>query len=96
MASTRPGKLFRIIFYILVAIVISVIGKNIYTKQMQIRHLKKESAALDKKISNIKDRIRSIKRDISMAKDPNYIKHKAKDEYLMLDKDESVIIFHDN
>ncbi len=96
MVNTRAGKLLTIIIYILLAIVVSVIAKDLYTKQMQIKQLKREGVALDKRIKDMKQRISSIKRDIQMAKsDPHFIKHKAQDEFLMIGNDESIIIFHD-
>ncbi len=97
MVSTRAGRLFTIILYILLAIVVSVIAKDLYTKQVQIKRLTEQRVALDRQISRIKQQISSVKRDIRIAKsDPRFIKHKAQDDFLMVGSDESIIIFRDS
>ncbi len=97
MANTQRGKLLNIVILILFTIVIGLIAKGIYSKQLQLRELQNESSLLDKKISNVKKNIRNIKRQIKMAKnDPYYIKHEMADRYLIVSKDETVIIFNDN
>jgi len=96
MANTRRGKIFRIIFTTFVLIIISVVAKSIYMKQMQIRELSKQSSLLDKRISNLNNKISKIKRDIKIAKaDPHVIEHKANDDLMMVNKNESIIIFKD-
>ncbi len=96
MENTRRGKFFRIIFTIFILIIISVIAKSVYMKQIQIRELSKQSSLLDKQISKLNDKITKIKRNIKIAKtDPYVIEHKAKDDYMMVNKNESIIIFKD-
>ncbi len=97
MANTRRGKFLRIIFTIFILIIISVIAKNIYMKQMQIRELSEQSSLLDKQISTLSNKIVKMKRNIRIAKtDPHVMEHKAKDNFIMVDKNESVIIFKNN
>ncbi len=97
MANTRHGKFLRIIFTIFILIIISVIAKNIYMKQMQIRELSEQSSLLDKQISTLSNKIVKMKRNIRIAKtDPHVMEHKAKDNFIMVGKNESVIIFKDN
>jgi cell division protein FtsB len=65
-------------------------------KQMQIRELSKQSSLLDKQISQLSNKIVKMKRDIKIAKtDPHVIEHKAKDDLMMVNKNESIIIFND-
>jgi len=97
MESTQPGKFFNTIILILFLIVSALIVKGIYTRQMQLRELKKESSLLDKKITKVKNNIKKIKQQIKMAEtDPYYIKHEATNRYMIISKDETIIIFSDN
>ncbi len=95
MANTRAGRIFNILFLITVIIVIGLIARSIYSKQLQLRELKKESSLLDKKINKVERQIDTIKMRIKMAKsDPYYIKQKATDKYLMIDgNNETIMIF---
>ncbi len=97
MANTRHGRFLNTIISITFIIAIGLVAKGIYSKQLQMRELKKESSLLDKKIIHVKQNIKKIKRQIEMAKnDPYYMKHEAADRYLIVSKDESIIIFNDN
>ncbi|WP_022670204.1 hypothetical protein [Hippea alviniae] len=97
MVNTRAGRVFNILFLITAVIVVGLIAKGIYSRQIQLRELKKESSLLDKRISEVKQQISTIKMHIKMAKsDPYYIKQKATDKYLMINnKDETIMIFPD-
>ena len=97
MANTQHGRFLNIIILILFIIVIGLIAKGIYSKQLKLRELKKESSLLDEKILKVKRNIRKIKNQIKMVKnDPYYMKHEMADRYLIVSKDETVIIFNDN
>ncbi len=96
MANTRHGKLSNIVFAIFFIIIMSVIAKNIYIKHKQIRELSKESSLIDKQISYMSVKIKQMNRDIKIAKsDPHVIQNKAKDNLMMIDKNESIMIFKD-
>ncbi len=96
MANIRHGRFFRIIFFVFVFMIISVMAKSVYTKQMKIRELSKESSYLDDQITKVSDKIVKIKRDINIAKnDPYVIEHKAKDRFMMVKKNETIMVFGD-
>ncbi len=96
MANILHGKFIRILFTIFVLIIISVIAKSIYIKQLRIRELSKQSSLLDKQISHLNNKIIKMQRNIRIAKaDPHVIEHKVKDDFMMVDKNESIIIFKD-
>ena len=97
MANTRHGKIFRIIFGIFLFMAITLMAKNIYQKHAKIQELSQESSCLDDKLTKVSDKIVSMKRDIQIAKnDPHVIEHKAKDNFMMVRKNETVIMFKDN
>ena len=97
MASILHGRFFRIIFTIFSLIIIAVIAKNIYIKQVQIKALAKQNEQLDKQIAQMSNKIVEIKRNINIAEaDPHIIEHRAKNDLMMVDKNESIIIFHDD
>ncbi len=97
MANTQRGRFLNTIILIVFIIATGLVAKGIYSRQLQLRELKKESSLLDKKILQVKQNIKEIKRQIKMAKnDPYYLKHEAADRYLIVSKDESIIIFSDN
>ncbi len=96
MANIRHGRFFRIIFFVFVFMIISVMAKSVYTKQMEIMELSKESSYLDDQITKVSDKIVKIKRDINIAKnDPYVIEHKAKDRFMMIKKNETIMVFGD-
>ncbi len=97
MANTRHGKFFRIVFGIFLLMFISLMAKSIYLKQVKIRELNKESSLLDDKITKVSDKIVSMRRDIQIAKnDPYVMEHKAKDNFMMVRKNETIMMFKDN
>ncbi len=97
MENTQHGSFLRVIVLILFLILTALIAKGIYSKQVQLRELKRESSLLDKKISQVKKNIERIKRNIRIAKsDPYYLKHEAQERYMIVSKDETIIIFSDN
>jgi cell division protein FtsB len=97
MANTRHGRFFRIVFSIFMIMVISFMAKSIYIKHIKIQELSKESSSLDEQITKVSDEIVNIKRDIEISKnDPYAIEHKAKDRFLMVHKDETILMFKDN
>ncbi|WP_025209841.1 septum formation initiator family protein [Hippea sp. KM1] len=97
MANTQHGnRVFDAIILISAIICAGLVGRGIYDKQMQLKELRHKSSMLDKKIEQLNDNIHRIKRQIKIAKsDPYYLKQKASDRYLMINKDESIIIFED-
>lgn len=95
MANTQPGKFFKISIATFVIIVIVMLAKTVYEKQIQRRELFKQSSLLDKNIEEMQAKIEKVKQEIRLVKnDPNYLKHKAAENYLMIDKNESIIIFN--
>ncbi|AEA33779.1 FtsB family cell division protein [Hippea maritima] len=97
MVNIRHGsRLIDVIILFAALITTGLIGKGIYDKQIQLRELKEKSSLLDKRIETLNSNIEKIKREIDIAKsDPYYLKQKASDRYLMINKDESIIIFED-
>ena len=96
MANTRHGKLPNIVFAIFFIVVMSIVTKNIYIKHKQIRELSKESSLIDKQISHMNEKIKQMDEDIKIAKsDPYITQNKAKDNLMMIDKNESIMIFKD-
>ncbi len=97
MENTQHGSFLKIITLILFLILTALIAKGIYSKQAQLKELKRESSLLDKKISQVRHNIEQIKRRIRIAKnDPYYLKHEAQERYMIVSKDETIIIFSDN
>lgn len=97
MQFTRRGKFLRFLSYAVILIIFSIVLKNIYIKHRAIAELKKESLALDQDIKNHAQKIKDLKQEIQTAQNnPEAIKKRiARDRFLMLDKNESVIIFKD-
>ncbi len=95
MENIQAGKLFNIIIAIFIIVFAGLTAKGIYLRHKQIEKLKAESVILDSRISMLKKNIEHIKRQINLAKqDPNYIKHKATERYLITnDKNETILIF---
>ncbi len=96
MPSTRRGKFLRFLSYAVILTIFSIALKNIYIKHRTIIELQKKSLALDRDIKEHAQRIKDLKQDIqTMKNNPEVLKRYARDRFLMLDKDESVIIFKD-
>ena len=97
MENTQHGSFLRIIVLILFLVLTAIIAKGIYSKQVQLKELMRESSLLDKRISQVKQNIEKIKRTIKIAKnDPYYKKHVAQERYMIVSKDETIIVFNDN
>jgi len=97
MENTQHGSFLRIIVLILFLVLTAIIAKGIYSKQVQLKELMRESSLLDRRISQVKQNIEKIKRTIKIAKnDPYYKKHVAQERYMIVSKDETIIVFNDN
>jgi len=97
MPFTRRGKFLRLLSYAVILTIFSIVLKNIYIKHRTISELQKESVALNHDIKNRAQKIKGLKEEIQVAKNnPEAIKSRiARDRFLMLEKNESVIIFKD-
>ncbi len=96
MPFTRRGKFLRYLSYTVILIVLSVTLKNIYIKHRMISELQKKSLILEQDIKEHTQKINVLKQEIQTAKNnPEVLKRDARDRFLMLDKNESVIIFKD-
>lgn len=96
MPFTRRGKFLRYLSYTVILIVLSVTLKNIYIKHRMISELQKKSLILEQDIKEHTQKINVLKQEIQTAKNnPEVLKRDARDRFLMLEKNESVIIFKD-
>jgi len=96
MPFTRRGKFLRFLSYAVILTIFSIALKNIYIKHRTITELQKESLALEQDIKKHAQKIKGLKQEIQTARNnPEVLKRDARDRFLMLDKNESVIIFKD-
>lgn len=96
MLFTRRGKFLRFLSYTVILIVLSVTLKSIYIKHRMISELQKKSLMLEQNIKEHAQKINVLKQEIQTAENnPEVLKRDARDRFLMLEKNESVIIFKD-
>ncbi len=96
MANIQHGRFFKTIVTIFVFIALTFMARTIYLKHQTLKELSKESSFLDDQIEDVSDKIVNLKRNIQIAKnDPYAMEQKAKDRFMMVKKNETLMIFKD-